>query len=246
MGGDAIVPAVDRFAVLLELQDVDTEIGQVGYQLEHHELLGAIAAGRGQLGALRAEAASLDARRSPVVAEQDRLEMEINRARDKIAKLDASLYAGTVTAHKDLEAIQHEIAHLRQRVSEHEDAELEQMELLEPLDAEAAELAARIDAVQTSLDDAAAAWAPERAALEARHASLTTRRSALSADLPADLLSTYEGLRSRLGGIGAARLDGSRCQGCHLQIPAGEMVVVKAAPADSVVHCPECNRILVR
>ena len=47
-------------------------------------------------------------------------------------------------------------------------------------------------------------------------------------------------------GIGAARLDGSRCLGCHLQIPAGEMVEVKAAPADAIVHCPECNRILVR
>ena len=61
-----------------------------------------------------------------------------------------------------------------------------------------------------------------------------------------ELVATYAALRPRLGGIAIARLVRNRCDGCHLAIPSAELEVVKKAPADAVVHCPECTRILVR
>jgi predicted nucleic acid-binding Zn-ribbon protein len=60
------------------------------------------------------------------------------------------------------------------------------------------------------------------------------------------VVEQYEGLRGRLGGIGAARLSGARCEGCHIQIPSAQLEELRRAPDDEIVNCPECMRILVR
>ncbi len=59
-------------------------------------------------------------------------------------------------------------------------------------------------------------------------------------------MAAYEPLRSSLGGVAVARLLGSRCEGCHLEIPSAELEDVRRAPEDQIVTCPECLRILAR
>ena len=71
-------------------------------------------------------------------------------------------------------------------------------------------------------------------------------RAAVANDVPADLTKTYEQLRARLGGIGAARLDGNRCSGCHLTLPATELDRIRHADANALFYCEQCGRILVR
>jgi predicted nucleic acid-binding Zn-ribbon protein len=47
--------------------------------------------------------------------------------------------------------------------------------------------------------------------------------------------------------VAAAALVGARCEGCHLDLSAGEVDVVKAAAAGNagVTECPNCGRLLV-
>ena len=56
----------------------------------------------------------------------------------------------------------------------------------------------------------------------------------------------YERLRAHKGGVGAAPLRARRCEGCSLQINASDLGVIAKAPADEVIRCEECQRILVR
>jgi predicted nucleic acid-binding Zn-ribbon protein len=37
-----------------------------------------------------------------------------------------------------------------------------------------------------------------------------------------------------------------RCEGCRIELSGGDRARLKAAPADDVVRCEECRRILVR
>ena len=66
-----------------------------------------------------------------------------------------------------------------------------------------------------------------------------------AAGLPADLAERYERLRSHLGGVGAARLVGDRCDGCHLTLPSVEVERIHHLSADTFATCPQCDRILV-
>ena len=71
-------------------------------------------------------------------------------------------------------------------------------------------------------------------------------RAELAEPLDEALLSSYEQLRTRFGGVAIAQLTGGRCSGCHLSLPAVELDTIKRAPAGQQVTCPECGRLLAR
>ena len=69
--------------------------------------------------------------------------------------------------------------------------------------------------------------------------------AAEAALLPTALADRYETLRSRLKGTGAARLVGSRCDGCHLELSSVEVEKIRALPPGEIATCEQCGRILV-
>ena len=92
------------------------------------------------------------------------------------------------------------------------------------------------------------------AALAAAEASIAERAgrrwppagpSSSAASTP-PLLERYERLRARLGGVAVARLDGSRCGGCHLDLSTQRARRGQGASAPGeFADCPQCGRLLV-
>jgi hypothetical protein len=70
-------------------------------------------------------------------------------------------------------------------------------------------------------------------------------RAGVASGIDADLLDVYERCRDKSNGVGAARLVGMTCQGCHLSIPATEAERIRTAPDGTVEHCDNCGTILV-
>jgi predicted nucleic acid-binding Zn-ribbon protein len=105
----------------------------------------------------------------------------------------------------------------------------------EPLDARIGELGAELARLADDREAAAAKLAEAESVVDAELAGLAARRQEAAASVPAELLATYERLRTRLGGVGVARVVGNHCDGCHL-----------ALSADGEVYmCEQCSRILV-
>lgn len=151
-----------------------------------------------------------------------------------------------MTSPKDLENLQRELISLAKRQSDLEDVVLDVMERRETAQERATELAGRVEAVQA---EAAAAEARKSAALEGIDAEGFTaakEREVLAGTVPDDLIKLYDKLRGQQGGVGAARLFQKRCEGCRLELNITELNEVRAAPADRVVRCENCSRILVR
>ena len=46
----------------------------------------------------------------------------------------------------------------------------------------------------------------------------TTERTAIAAEIPADLLALYDKVRASSGGVGAAKVWQRRCEGCRLEL----------------------------
>jgi predicted nucleic acid-binding Zn-ribbon protein len=172
-------------------------------------------------------------------------EADVQLVRDRAARDQSRLDAGTGSA-KDLQAIQHELASLVRRQSELEDVELEVMERAEDaesavsqLDAEHATLAAQIT-VATEARDAALAD------LEIEAVKVAAPRADIVAGVGEDVVALYEKIRVQSGGLAAAPLRQRRCGGCQLELNNVDMNRIKAAPADELLRCEECRRILVR
>lgn len=240
---------------LLELQVLDTRIAQ----LEHRE---AQLPEREELRVLEREAAGLDGR--VATAEQHRGDLERLRRRydddlsSVLAKRDREqelLYSGRVTAVRELQSLEEEVAALGRRQRVVEDKLLEVMEELESADATGAELraargqlAARIDATRERL-------AAASAEITAECDAVRSDRAAAAQEVAADLLEHYEHLRIQIGGVAVARLEGTSCRGCYLTLPLMEvdrlrrLPDVGEAPPGGVdkgsATCPSCGRILV-
>jgi predicted nucleic acid-binding Zn-ribbon protein len=195
-----------------------------------------------ELGRRRGE---LEAARADLGARQAAAESELAATEQRSAAIDRRLYGGEVSASKDLQAMTAEIAHLKERASHLEDSVLEVLEAAEPVEAELAAVVGELDALAARRAEVAARLAEAASAIEVELAELGTGRDKAAALVPGPLLATYERLRTRLGGVGVARLVGNHCDGCHLTLSAVELDMVRHLAEDEVYTCEQCSRILV-
>ena len=166
--------------------------------------------------------------------------------RQRAARDQKRLDSGAVTSPKDLENLQHEIASLARRQSDLEDVVLEVMERREAAQERATELAGRVESLQGKISDATARRDAAAEEIDNEIATVTKERGVIAGTIPADLLKLYDKLREQQGGVGAARLYQRRCDGCRQELAITELNEVRSAPADTVVRCENCRRILVR
>ncbi len=135
---------------------------------------------------------------------------------------------------------------LAKRQGDLEDIELEAMQRLEDAESEAARVNAEIETVGAKAAEVKARLDDEAKTIEAEIVSLTAGRTNAAAGLDEGLMALYEKLRAAQGGTGAAALKHGTCQGCHMSLNPADLAHIEAAPADDVVRCEECGRILVR
>jgi predicted nucleic acid-binding Zn-ribbon protein len=237
---------MSALADLLVVQDHDAAIDRLRHRLASLPERAALAEHENALAALAARQQGTGERAGEAARAQKRIEDELAGVESKIADVERRLYSGSVSAPRELQAMQADIASLKRHQSSLEDSVLAAMETREPLDAEVAAL----DAEQAALDAEAVRLlgviAEASADLEAELMDEEIAREEAAAGIPADLLQHYEQLRTKFGGVAAARLVGPTCQGCHLSLPATEIDRIKKLPPDTLVHCDQCGRILVR
>lgn len=147
---------------------------------------------------------------------------------------------------RDLENLQRELASLAKRQSDLEDVVLDVMERREAAQERAAELTGRVESVQAKTAEAEARKSAALEGIDAEGFTAAKEREILASTVPADLTKLYDKLRSQQGGVGAARLYQKRCEGCRLELNITELNELRAAPANQVVRCENCSRILIR
>lgn len=231
---------------LLQVQEHDTALDQLRHRRATLAERDLVAQGEVELTRLAAEIARLGEQVHEIRREQKRREDEVALLEERWAELDKTLYSGSVTAPKELQALQDEQGVIRKRQSRLEDEVLEHMEQAEPLDEAVAGCTSQQEAAEVALRQAMADLAEAEATIDAEVAEVEGERAAIAQGVPEVLLAEYDQIRERSGGIGAARLQGSTCLGCNLGLPAVVVDRMRKLAPDEVVHCEECGRILVR
>ncbi|HWD52339.1 MAG TPA: C4-type zinc ribbon domain-containing protein [Acidimicrobiales bacterium] len=235
----------EPFDTLMEVQQHDTALDQ----LRH----------RRQTLPEQAELAKVQARRSQIAAEGTEVRTQVDDLKSRQASLEEQIAAATkrrheieqrmltggVSASRDLQAMDGEVHHLAERQAQLEELELELVDEEDPLDValEANETAAALlEADATRLQGIVS---QEVARIDRAIVAEEAQRAEQAVRLPPDLAEQYEKLRAHLGGVGAARLVGDRCNGCHLTLPSKEVERIRRLPADEFATCDQCGRILV-
>lgn len=231
-------------ARLLELVELDTTLAQLAHRLRSLPELTDIARMEQAERALEEDVVRAQTELSDIRREVDRAEAAVQLVRDRAARNQQRLDAGTGSP-KDLQGLQHELESLARRQGVLEDEELEAMERAEAAEAaEATALAAR-QSHRERLAELLAERDRKSGEIADEHEQVAGGREAICADLSEELLALYERLRAH-SGTGAAPLQQRRCGGCRLELNAVDLGRIKAAPEDEVLRCEECGRILVR
>lgn len=235
----------EPFDTLMRVQLHDTTLDQLRHRMnglpERAELLEVDR----KRSVLEAEMAVVGAQVDDLAARQRSLEERIAAAAARRHEIEGRMRAGQAFAPRDLEAMDHEVRQLADRQTKFEEEEIALLEEEEPMDVALAEhqtLMAELGAEAARLEGAIS---EEEVTIRASIAYEESLRSECAAGLPAELAERYERLRSHLGGVGAARLVGDRCDGCHLTLPSVDVERIRNLPPDEFAICTQCDRILV-
>ena len=231
---------------LLDLQAVDTALAQLAHRRRTLPELAEIEKASAALAGLRDDVVRARTAVEDLDREIRRLETDVEQVRSRKARDQQRMESGAVTHAKELESLQHEVASLSRRQSELEDTELELMEAREEADGVLQAAEAALEEAQRVIDEAVARRDAAYAEIDGLEAARRQERGPVVAALPGDLYALYEKIRASAGGTGAAMLRARRCEGCRLDLSGSDMADVAAAPADEVLRCEECRRILVR
>lgn len=232
------------FEQVLAVQELDTSGDQLRTLLERlpervvrQDADRAVAALAAERAALQRRAADLDV--EVATAERDSATID-----EHVERLNRQLK--TIISPREAEALQNELATLAARRSDLDDVELAALETLGEIEVAEADADAREPALVAAAAAAAEGQAAAEAQIAAQLADIADRRAAAAGAVPADLLATYESMRTQYKGVAISRLQGAACGGCHLDLSRSELEAVKATPADEAAHCPNCDRWLIR
>jgi predicted nucleic acid-binding Zn-ribbon protein len=235
----------EPFDTLIEVQMHDTALDQLRHRIEslpeRAELREVEMRQKGLLTALGEVTTQVD----DLADRQRVLEDRIAAAAKRRHEIEERMRSGEVSASRDLLAMDQEVNQLGARQAQFEEDEIALLEEEEPLDSVLADHQATAAALTDGVARLRAAIAAAEREIGASIVSEEALRAESAARLPEELAARYERLRARLGGVGAARLVGDRCDGCHLTLSSVEVERIRHLPADSFATCAQCDRILV-
>ncbi len=223
-------------ADLLDLQDVDLQIDRLLHQRSSlPELDQYRSAHQASLNAAKhhgeiSESLKLTGR------ELDKTEGELEILELKLEQQSQRLFAGGLSA-READAMRLDVENQKRKRSAMEDSVLALLDRTEALEAELAEAA---DVVERTGEDerrlesaVAEAWKK----IDAEIARRESRKEAIVALIPEDLLERYEKLRLTKEGVAVGRLADGVCGGCHLTLSAAEQAEVLQEDPPRCLHC---------
>ncbi|MGV8845726.1 zinc ribbon domain-containing protein [Tessaracoccus sp.] len=230
---------------LLNIADLDAEMGRLQHTartLPQHQRIAELMAERQVVADSFVESTTVvdDLRVALRRAEGDLVPVRSRLERDRTRVGDGSISDG-----KTLKGLIDEVARIERRIVELEDVEFEIMARLEDAETRAQELADRRGEVETILRDEVSVRDQKVKGLSAEAQGVAAARKDIVQTVPPALLALYEKIRAQRG-LAAAKLHRGRCSGCQLEIPVADLDGYRKTPANEVIRCIECDRILVR
>jgi predicted nucleic acid-binding Zn-ribbon protein len=228
---------------LLELQRIDTAIDRLEQRRGQLEAGEELSAARKEMEEAEARLGEIRLASDAVASESRRLEHEIESMNAKLAAEEKRMYDGSIANAKELEALQHEIAALKERRSRAEDDLLEQMVRREDLDTRAAAADTEVQEARARVDELGGDSIRELEGIETELAARRQERVSLVSEVDEELLELYDDLRRQKHGVGAAAIVDGVCQACHEKLSAVELDRLKRT--DGVKRCEYCRRIVI-
>lgn len=224
--------------------EADRWIDRVSTQKTHLPEIAELATLEVELRGLLKDLHEAEGRLAPVKSAYDDVSRESERLKNRANDLDATLASSTANA-RELAALQKELTHVRDLLSEREDRELELLLELEPREGEVESIKRRAQPGVGRRSELIDVIAKLQSTLDEELLSLRRSREELVGAVAANLLARYDVALARASTSGAAQVVEGRCDGCRLALSPLDHDRFKSQALDTFVDCPECGRLLL-
>lgn len=143
---------------------------------------------------------------------------------------------------KEYQALLREIEETAKKNADKEDSVLSCLEELDKLNKELEAKKKGLSAMQDRLESEKTAVAKEIARVQEKLSDAEKSREQLVRTITRELLSKYERIKARSGGVAVALVNNATCSACHLGIPP--QMYNELQRQDSLKFCPHCQRII--
>lgn len=205
--------ALNRIA---RVQKLDIAILELQRRLEHMDPGIAVTKARDEAKKAFEEA---DANLKKIRGEVADLELEQKKIEAKIKSETARLYSGGVYNVKDADAIEREVANLKERLGTVDARILELWEELPAAEKSAKVAEAEYKEKEAIRDEYVKKYEQVKADIEQKIAQLQAMRPKAIEGCDLGVLEKYERMRKAHGGIGLARVDNDECEICRARVP---------------------------
>jgi uncharacterized protein len=232
---------VEGIKALLKLQAVDHEIRRLeqnaaGFPTRLKEIEDDLAGDKVVSDQKQSELDEIDAQRRTI-------EAQIQAHKDQIKKWEGRLT--DIKTPREYAALSREIDIAKKGIRNQEEEILNLMEQAEALNSEIETIERGILEKEKGYDGERTDLKEKLAALEKDRAELEGRRKDASTGIDRSLLSVYERIRARRGGIAMAAVQaGGTCEACRMRIPPQLNQELVTGIRQELVQCPSCHRIL--
>lgn len=225
---------------LLALQETDLALDKTLARLaEIDESLGETE----ELVAAREAVAAKSAIVHELKVQQKDAEIVVDDIKTKAADIEKKLYAGTVKDPKELQNLDAELKSFRELAKRREDELLAILERVDAEETELRELQSNLDTIEGEWNSNRERMTAEKTALEPEADALKGTRETQAVEVDRRMLSLYDLLRKRRGGVAVAGIERGMCQGCRISLPMS--VLQRARSGNTIVQCVSCERILL-
>ncbi len=228
----------DQMTLLLDLQEIDQEISALekareGYKDEQATLESDIARVQQMLDQLNEEISELSSQESELL-------QELQKERDNVTRVESRL--PDIQTQKEYVAVLKEIDLAKKANKDLDDKLQEKRQEISALEADLKEKETELEQLNEKVQARGAELTQLLGDSEAELETKTANRQTVAADLPKSLLSKYQALFKRRGGLALALAQNGACLGCNMQLPPQHYN--RLLSASEMLTCPHCNRIL--
>lgn len=167
-------------------------------------------------------------------------EQEVENLENRLKKAEVKL--SSINSNKEYRAALKELDELKRQKALLEDRLIEYMEEMEALRGECEMGQQRVREGTRQFEEDRDRVLKEQAALEEALGRFQTQREQFTKDIDGTLLSRYDSLRGKKGGVAVTPVIKGVCQACHLGIPPQKFN--ELIRGDQLMRCPNCYRII--
>jgi predicted nucleic acid-binding Zn-ribbon protein len=229
---------LEQLSSLIELQRHDTAVDELQAKVMEFDPL--IKKKTGELETLRNTLKTSKESLTANTLKKKQLEGEVEEQQKLVQKHNAEL--NSLKSNDAYKAMLGEIQGAKQKVTAIEDQILVVMEAIEANDRAYKEAEKKFKSDESALKADVQKLEDSKASAAAVVATRKAERDTFAKTVSATVVSQYEAVRNRSGGVAIVPMINNSCGGCHLSLTQNKINEVRKAK--NVVMCEVCSRII--